>query len=134
MSTFLAKNRTINHVTTWINDYTNDYNGHWFREQLQKIDIDMSALGRAMYELNCAAVDARYGEANSRTTGDTYEARREVTSKIQVYKSLVCFLYQCSEGDIPDAPLFQLLDRHVKDELAFQIISELPQYDRCAWD
>jgi len=96
----------------------------------------LSAFGQAMYEMNCAAIDARYGTGEAarwRSDGSVYQYRSILpTSIYQTLKSLDCYLYQCSEGDIPEAALYkQLTDYSIR--LMRNIIESLTQYEAANW-
>ena len=79
--------------------------------------------------MNNKAVDYRYNENNPI---EIYKYSYVVASLVQVYKSLQCFLYQCSEGDIPKSKLFQGL-RRLEHNIANQIISNMPEYNKAQW-
>lgn len=51
---------------------------------------------------------------------------------MQALKSLRCWLYQCSEGNVPEQPLFKALERYAGD-LAFHIVAELPGWNAAEW-
>jgi hypothetical protein len=55
------------------------------------------------------------------------------TSTIQAYKSLQCLSYQCCEGNVPDNPLYKLLEE-IENAMARQIVSDLAEYDKAEWD
>lgn len=107
--------------------------------ELDLNDDDFNAkLGISMLHLNTDAVCERYEDIPH----DTMRARaefnpqaREFDSRpvpcniVQAYKSLSCFLYQCSEGDIDKKPLYKALEGY-KHSLADSIISALPLYDQ----
>ena len=68
-----------------------------------------------------------------------YEARPGTTDVAQAIKSLICFGYQCSEGDVPNEPLFQYLGR-AEDLLAKRLgvkgdqhPLDLPAVERAEW-
>ena len=94
-------------------------------------------LGEAMFQLNVDAVNARYGEgeaAKFRPLNYQYLPSFAFVSRVGVYKALTCWLYQCSEGDVPQRPLFRFFDEQVRPALADTIISDLPEYERADWD
>lgn len=97
---------------------------------------DWHALGSAMRDMNVAAVIARYGPSDS-LPGPLpllpYQFRL-VTAPglVQTVKSLACYLYQCSEGDIPERRLYQQLDKW-QTELCRHYVTESDAYDRAKW-
>jgi hypothetical protein len=52
--------------------------------------------------------------------------------KVQFFKSLQCFLYQCSEGNVPDRPLFKAL-QDVEAFLAPTVNQDSPKYNVAVW-
>jgi hypothetical protein len=68
--------------------------------------------GMALIMLNAAALDQRYTlsteERNeySEMAAD-YEYTEGKQTEVQNLKSAECFLYQCSEGDVPETDLFK---------------------------
>ena len=93
-------------------------------------------LGADMLRLNCQAVDARYGEGESKSFRDdlTYRFAHPYgpVTAVQAYKSLTCWLYQCSEGDVPETELYKSMER-VSDALAHHIVSESSAYEAAKW-
>ena len=53
-------------------------------------------------------------------------------SEVQFFKSLQCFLYQCSEGDVDETPLYKALDA-IRDLLAPSINQASAAYDAAEW-
>ena len=66
-----------------------------------------STYGRRLINLNKQALRSRYGEKVSRTD---YAYRTPRHDSVQTYKSIQCFLYQCTEGDVPSSDLFKEIE------------------------
>jgi hypothetical protein len=63
-------------------------------------------LGDLLLQMNEAAVNARYRENNRRNEPYVWQEPTAFPA-MQALKTIRCFLYQCSEGDVPEAwPLF----------------------------
>jgi hypothetical protein len=78
-----------------------------------------------MYRLNLAAVEDRYGDLAAGTMCDrSYKFRSVHASKVQVIKSLSCWLYQ--------DPLFKLMEGY-KGELAMDFVRCLPEWESANW-
>lgn len=94
----------------------------------------MAKLGQQLYELNARGVNARYSDHPADEWGVTYKYKRvPIPSRLQAYKSLQCFLYQCSEGNVPEtSQLYKDLDAWCI-ELAMYIIERLPEYEQYRW-
>jgi len=104
MSAFMVKDETINKVITWLSwEITRST---WLREKLEKVLLfDTSnpdwekELAQAMFELNLAGVNDRYGEGEAKKFRDlNYRYAPAHGSNIQVLKSMQCWLYQCTGG------------------------------------
>ncbi len=53
-------------------------------------------------------------------------------SEVHVYMSLRCWMYQCSEGSVPETRLFKLMSA-VSDSMAHSIVDRLPEVQRAPW-
>jgi len=97
---------------------------------------DWHSLGSAMRDMNVAAVIARYGPSDSLPGPSPllpYQFQ-PVTAPglVQTIKSLACYLYQCSEGDIPNWRLYQQLDKW-QTELCQHYVTESDAYEQAEW-
>jgi hypothetical protein len=139
MSAFMVEDKTINYVVNWLRRQRDELN--IIPDKLQKLGIDTSIpgwaeiLGHEMFQLNIKAVDARYGEGEAvrfRKLDYRFEQTEAVPLE-QVLKSLHCWLYQCSEGDIPETELYKLFDTDVRLYLMSEITTQLPEYEKAYW-
>ncbi|MFA5932869.1 MAG: hypothetical protein WCV81_01225 [Microgenomates group bacterium] len=134
MSAFLVEDITINRVVNWmILELPNNY---YLAEELKKMGYtegDPEKLAKDMFQLNIASLKQRYGSAEGFRDFDfTYKLTYPVT-KIQVLKSLQCWLYQCCEGNVVRKKFYRLFDEVVKVCLMKSIIYDLPEYDEARW-
>jgi hypothetical protein len=139
MSAFLVEDKTINNIVNWLRREMNEL--YCIPPKLKKLGIDTTAagwsedLGRAMFQLNITAVEARYGNGEAvrfRKLDYRYD-ETEPVPLVQVLKSLRCWLYQCLEGDIPESVLYKLFYRDVRPYLMGKIIDTLPEYNEAEW-
>jgi hypothetical protein len=139
MSAFMVKDETINRVVEWL--YWEVTKNQWLRDKLETASgIDTTtyawaeALGKAMFDLNIAGVNDRYrdGEAG-KFRKLTYHYTPGHGSPIQVLKSLQCWLYQCTEGEVVKQPLYQFFQDEVEPHLMSSIINDLPEYRAAEW-
>jgi hypothetical protein len=139
MSAFMVADETINRVITWLSwEITKS---QWLKKKAEDgLKIDTSKhyweeeLGHAMFELNIAGVNDRYGEGEAKTfRALNYRYTPVHGSRIQVLKSLQCWLYQCMEGEVVKKPLYQFFDTFIEPHLMSSIISDLPEYKRAEW-
>jgi len=140
MSAFMVDDKTINSVVTWLtrevqrSRFTLDCLAREYGVDLTSDGWD-EKLAQAMFQLNCDGVNARYGEGEAekfRPLNFTYEPEIQY-SLVQVLKSLQCWNYQCSEGDVPNTQLYQFFEE-VEHHLALKIVMDLPEYDKAKWE
>jgi hypothetical protein len=146
MSAFMVADETINrsvswlereiHRSSWLGDKLTDY--HRSAEQANShgsLGLWEQALAERMFHLNLAALEARYGKA------ETVEYKERTfryvpvapQSDIQALKSINCWLYQCMEGDIPSNPLYRFFDDIVVRYLLEKFVYNSPAYDTAVW-
>lgn len=139
MSAYIVDDTTINTVLSHLS--ADDYRAlvtAAFGDGLLWADRPTHAeLGAALRNLNEDAVSQRYpGESVEALPGPApyapYAYAPLLVGAVPAYKALRCLLYQCSEGDIPDAPLYEALEA-LSDAWAREIVCALPEYDRAAW-
>jgi hypothetical protein len=139
MSAFMVEDKTINYVVNWLRREIDRLS--LIPRKLKEAGFDTSVpgwaenLGQAMFLLNIKAVDARYGNgeaAKFRKLNYRFE-HTEAVSLVQVLKSLQCWLYQCSEGDVPETALYKLFDEDIRLFLMSKIITALPEYEEAEW-
>ncbi len=134
MSSFMVDSRTVDRVLSFL--YWKKRDDPWCTELLRRAGHglestkDLNGLGMAMLRLNREAVNQRYGE-DEKVKG-RYRFSDTLIEQFQALKSLNCLLYQCSEGTVPDNPLFKALSS-IADRMAQGIVSDLPEYQRAEW-
>ena len=94
-------------------------------EALQELTSKLNAM-------NYAAVNARYRE---QIEPNPVQYRMAVpVGEVALFKLLDCYLYQCSEGDVPETwPLFAEVEK-ARAKLAQHICRSLPQYYAAPWE
>ena len=130
MSAFIVEQNTINRIVTVLGLAKYRY----IEIQLTELGLagNPGILGRAMLEMNVDAVNQRYGD-NTNPLVLPYRYYPQPVSRIQGFKSLKCWLYQCTEGNVPQQKLFQVMETFCHF-LAYEIIYSLPAYDNAEWD
>ncbi len=139
MSAFMVEDKTINRVVTWLtrevqrNRFTLDWLAREYGVDIESAGWD-EKLAQAMFQLNCDGVNARYGEGEAEKFRPlNFSYKPEIYhSLVQVLKSLQCWKYQCSEGDVPETKLYQFFEE-VEHHLALKIVMDLPEYDKATW-
>lgn len=133
MSSYLVENETIDRIISWLEVKNNGVG----KSNLPPVDTmseeEKQDLGKSMLKMNCEALIARYGQAEHQELFcEEYQYSFQPVSKMQALKSLSCFLYQCLEGEVPNSELFQRL-KNIKNDLAMNIISDMPEYEKAIW-
>ena len=139
MSAYMVADETINRVVYW--PYFEVTRYQRLRDKLEKASGIVTTtyawseeLGKAMFALNIAGVNDRYGD---REAGKFRELNYRYTpahgSPIQVLKSLQCWLYQCAEGDVVTQPFYKFFQDVVEPHLMISIIADLPEYQAAEW-
>jgi hypothetical protein len=99
---------------------------------------DSERLADAMLALNIDAFRQRYDMKMLFEDAESLDLDRhnwtplEPFSPAQFLKTLQCFLYQCSEGDADQRPLFKNLDA-IKEALRLNVNEESAEYEAALW-
>lgn len=125
MSAFIVEAKSINTLVTYL-DHEN-----LSILRLLKVCEDKGEFAQAMSDLNYRAVNHRYNE--DVTPPPHTFVPTLFPCQHALYKMLTYYLYQCAEGDIPEtSDLYRTLDI-VRSNLAYDIISELPDFKAARW-
>ena len=87
---------------------------------------DSKTLARSLYELNRFALKERYPQSYEQMIPEPFEYSSDSplstahNEEAQLYKSIECFLYQCSEGYAPEQELYKQIET-LNDALAHRI-------------
>jgi hypothetical protein len=84
-------------------------------------------LGNAMFELNCNAIDQRYGDNQAKEFRDLKYSFRAVYSgsSYAAYDRLGEWLYQCAEGDVPESSALYKAMQLIYNNLAHKFFRDL---------
>lgn len=138
MSAYMVDNDTIGKIVGFLysKTYKNDSRYTWL---LDDIGVKLTSrnkrkqFAKRLIAMNSRALYARYGDnGNYNIHTDFIPLMYPAVSSVQVYKTIRCYLYQCSEGNVPDEPLYKLMGE-ISDRLAHEIINSLPEYDKAKW-
>ena len=149
MSAFVVEPRTINRILGYLreSERAGQFMGGHSRRLLQSVEFDFlnrddqANLGQAMYNMNVNAVSQRYpddslnslpGTYHKEGVLDSYKVELVHVSAAQAYKSLQCWLYQCTEGNVTKNKLFQAFEK-IAESLANEIVTSLPEYETAQW-
>ena len=103
-------------------------------------DTALQELGQSLTNMNDRAVSTRYNESETTIPYNhrhVYIDRHAVSMgdpKVicPLLKSLDCFLYQCTEGEVPTERLYKRC-QEARERLASQLIDNLPEYREADW-
>lgn len=132
MSAFIVNKESIEHIGTLL------YSENYFKRKIKEcllIDLDekdgFNKLCTELYRLNYDAVNHRYREQTELKEEKYYFLTN--TNRYQSIKTVQCFIYQCSEGDIPDRKLFKLVEDLLL-MLCENLITESIKYKKAKWE
>ena len=137
MSAFIVSDTTMNFVVNTIQDF-DGLRSSCFAPFLTDGEVDCNKLGNKLFHLNNDAVCQRYDDHDDSNVIEFFRhtslmPASDRAEKCQRLKAVQCLIYQCSEGDVPETPLFKALDA-LSDWLQYNIISSLPEYNAAKWD
>ena len=146
MSSYIVENETINRIVNFISHCADGsgYDGGRIitadiKWMIEKHNIEVGnddqrwALGDKLQAMNCNAYQQRYGGDNVTYWETSYQFTYDFPpALIQAVKSMQCLLYQCSEGDVPDMPLYKALSAII-DSTAMLIVTSSPEYKIADW-
>lgn len=131
MSAFMVSDKTLRKVLLGMTPE--------FDERADAKEILFTKLWRMNYD----AVNELYGSVPeekvkaaaqpSRFRYDFQHMRCDGVDKVAVVKAMNCYLYQCSEGDICETPLFLAVKARMNDIL-LEIVAETPAYRNAPWN
>jgi len=147
MSSFLVKPETIQRIVSLL--YLAHNNGQIWASSFQSLmarhlisvseSKDRDALCKRLFELNVQAVHERYGDKDYTTMPgpkgvkpEQYRFKILDANRVQVFMSVQCLIYQCSEGNVPKTKLFKFLEA-LENMLARSIVQQLPEYQKGEW-
>jgi hypothetical protein len=135
VSAFLVADKTLNRILSYLDEEVG--RSAWLRTKfVRDLGVNLAgdwrtALGQKMWDLNQLALGYRYAAPKQERI---YQFSPVPCPAIQAYKSLQCWLYQCCEGDIPDASkLYTFFDTVVVGHIANCIITQIPAYEQAEW-
>ncbi len=137
MSAYIVEDETINRIVAYLvrDDFSSNPTARYLLNQAGfDVSRDARGLAHEMHRLNVYGVDERYGEGQGREmSGEPFTyVDMGAPTIYQALMSLQCLIYQCSEGDCVERPLYKLL-RDIEINLMHAIIDTIPQYKAAQW-
>ena len=147
MSCFIVSNKTISHVAraAATKDKYNDRLGKAFEEIGYDL-LDVERLAIDLFNLNVDAFCERYPADEDAPEGQRTRYPEDIpdfklvraplkldrAALIQAHKSAACLSYQCSEGDIPERPLYKALKKFIR-ALERDLVTNTPEWETATW-
>ena len=126
MSSFIVVPECINCIVTHLRQDADL--SDWLREN---IGFDLAQAGNLdkladdLYRLNCDASELLWSDDPENPSEPTaFKFNAESCDLFEVYEAVDCLLYQCSEGDIVERPLYRMLAL-LFDKLAHKVTAQL---------
>lgn len=137
MSAYVVNDSTIDKIVNQIR-YVQSYGSHRSPSNPGFVvgfnlnsDEACRQLGQQLQSMNVAAVNARYPNDTSESEPYTYTSGMPVPM-VSLYKALRCYLYQCTEGDVPESDLFKSLTEWF-DDIAHWIVQHSDNFEKAEW-
>jgi hypothetical protein len=137
MSAFLVENRTIDKILNELDKEIRHADEWYIKELGEKMSFDFTdenwqmKLGQKMLDLNQLSLYYRYGDVEKDITYKFHYVR---CTKVEAYKALRCWLYQCTEGNIPeDSRLYSFFKEVIASKWGVHISLTSPEYDQAEW-
>lgn len=142
MSSFVVDDETINMVVSYLYAKGNGPDD-WLRYRAIKlakmgynlaVPEDCEKLANLMFDLNVAAVNARYGEGEAEKFRplDFKYRLAYLESQMQAIKALETWLYQCLEKDVHFHRLYAAMEQ-IRDMLCVDYVHNSEEYEAVRW-
>jgi hypothetical protein len=136
MSAFLVENTTISKILTELEKSVRQ--SEWMKTKtIEELSIDFfhpqwrTHVGRKMLDLNQRALGYRYGDPKRHLK---YTFNPVSCTKMQAFKALQCWLYQCAEGNILEVvKLYKFFDAYIIPAWAKDLVMATSEYDAARW-
>lgn len=137
MSAYVVDHKTINRVVAFLH-----FCEPRFRRPFEDLGYDPVTqpgdLGNDLLAMNQDAVLERYPDCDATNLPGPidpppYEFKIELLpTNVNVYASVACLRYQCSEGDVIEQELYKALT-DLYDHLAHSIVQKMDAYEKADW-
>ena len=136
MSAYVVGSETINKIVSFLNFGNTGWDDHTYPFRKLGYNIpyvveDYERLANDLFQMNVSAVKQRY-EHDTQEYTYQFHTSINVRPAVEVYKAVQCLRYQCSEGNVPNTPLYKALEE-LRSNLAFDTVADLPEYENAPW-
>lgn len=144
MSSFLVTDSCICKIIAGLNTKPSDFrwalreaNRSW--EFWLETEEGRQEMAEQLLQLNCDALDARYGEGTGAHDAAglppiLFVFPSVAPTPVEVLKAIACWSYQCAEGDVPEHPLFKAM-QEIRLQLAESIVKTqcYQEFNKASW-
>jgi hypothetical protein len=139
MPTYIVDDATINKIVSYLYAKAAGGDTSIVSLGLVRMGYDLSdllyieRLADAMFNLNVAAIKERFGEAEGEGFPlPSFTYIFTPATQIEVIKALECWMYQCTERDIPGSELYKAMAA-TYFLLCKDYIHQLEEYEAAPW-
>jgi hypothetical protein len=136
MSAFILSEYQFRVIASWFTSGDNKHHNYRFwgrdpeflREQTK--EYDAQGVLETLFALNAKAFKVRYGEE---CVCEYTFKRVESLQLMEVLKTLMCFQYQCSEGEVINSPEYTQLKEYINDLTCTMVMNSPEWRDSKGW-
>lgn len=147
MSAFYVGNKSLSMITDIIVRYLDDgWNSFGFYLPSELTDMfdgkSEAEIFAALRQMNIDALEAKYSDNAAELYDDEgYEEGNDIWQPreygvdywhFQLLKSVQCYVYQCSEGRVPETELYKGMHK-LENAIAMYIACGQPEYGKAEW-
>jgi hypothetical protein len=141
MSSYIVDDKTINKIVSHIfaKALAPDSSIRWEATKLAKMGYSLTSahwcsdLAHKMFDMNVAAVKARYGVAEvERYPYHVFKYLFTPATQIEVIKALKAWKYQCTEGRVSELALYKAMVE-VHCLLCIDFVEQTEEYEAAPW-
>lgn len=150
MSAFMMSKESLAKITAYVHreitedkyrlDYIQDIRDtcHEYEKANKKVVnigyVSNETLYRVLELMNTESLRQRYGDAIEENISESVPTIPfwGYLSKVEIYKLLNCYTYQCCEGNVPETKLYKAIKK-LEADLCHDIVSSMPEYQAAVW-
>jgi hypothetical protein len=139
MSAYIVDDKTINKIVSYLYAKAAGRDTSIVSTGLVRLGFDLSnadlaeLLANQMFDMNVAAIKARYGEAEGEGFPlPSFTYLFTPATQIEVIKALECWKYQCTVRDIPLSEFYKAMAQ-IHHLLCADYIHRLEEYEAATW-
>lgn len=150
MSAFMMSNESLAKITAYVHrkivedkyrlDYIQDIRDvcREYEKANNKVVntgfISDETLYRVLELMNAESLKQRYGDAIEENISESVPAIPfwGYLNKVEIYKLLNCYTYQCCEGNVPETKLYKAI-KQLETDLCHSIVRAMPEYEAAPW-